>query len=149
MAQGRKRLRRGSRHKVDWRDVMLTLLYSDASQEEIMAMSSRERRAAQQEGRRLREAPGYRRWSSEMLAVWRAWQDSNAPDKIWDWRRHLEALGRLDLWRDISREDGFVCGKCGQFCEVPYCTNERLWLCKACTAGKPAQPGHFRPRRGV
>jgi hypothetical protein len=149
MGQG-KRKRRGSRQRVDLRDVMMTLFLSDASQEEIMGMTPRERRAAQQEGRRVREAPGYRSWSAESMGMWRAWQDSKAPDKIWDWKRHLEAQGRLDLYRDISREDGFVCGKCGEFTAVPYCLpDERLWLCKACTAGRPAQAGHFRPRRGA
>jgi len=149
MGQGKRKVR-GSRQRVDMRDVMMTLFYSDASEEEILAMSPRERREAQAEGRRQRESPNYRSWSAESSAAWRAWQNSKAPDKIWNWFDHLTAIGRRDLGRNINREDGFTCGKCGQFCEVPYCIpNERLWLCKVCTAGRPAQAGHFRPRRGA
>jgi formylmethanofuran dehydrogenase subunit E len=150
MGQGR-RMRRGARNnRVDWRDVLKTLLLSDEDEVTIMAMSKAERRTAQQQARREREAPSYRDWSGESAVAYQAWERDRSPDKIWNWKLHLEVRGRPDLYRDISREDGFVCGKCGQFCEVPYAVpNVHVWLCKACTAGRPAQAGHWRQRRGI
>ena len=149
MGQG-KRQRRGSRHRVDLRDVMMTLFYSDLSQEEIMAMSPRERRAAQQEGRRMREDPSYRDWSAEEMAAYRNW--GQKVREYGPWFGYLESIGRRDLGRDITVENGFYCGRCHQPCDTPYCiANERLWLCRGCAerSGKPIQAGHFRPRRGL
>lgn len=149
MGQG-KRMRRGARQKVDWDSVMLTLFYSNLSQEEILAMTPKQRRQAQEAGKAMRSSPGYRSWSAESVKEWRAWQDSAGPNKIWDWRLHLQAAGRLDLYRDINRADGltFFCGKCLAACDTPYAVAaEPRWLCRAC-AGPGAQPGRFRAAGG-
>ena len=151
MAQGRKRLRRGARNnRVDMQGVMMAMFYSDASSEEIMAMTPRERRAAQQEGWRAREAPGYRDWSAEEMATYRNW--GQKVREYGPWFAYLESIGRRDLGRDITADAGFHCGGCHEPCEVPYCIpGEPKWLCKGCAerSGKPMQAGHFRPRRGL
>lgn len=84
----------------DWHDVLVTIITTDFTHDEVMAMTPRQRKEAQQDAARARQAPGYRNWGKEMLAEWNAWRDSKAPDKIWDWRQHLESIGRLDLYRD-------------------------------------------------
>jgi hypothetical protein len=148
MGQG-KRMRRGSRHRVDLHDVMVTLFYSDASEEEIMAMSPRERHQAQQEGRRMREAPGYRSWGDESMVLYGVWgQDRSGKS----WFGFLESIGRRDLGRNITVDDGFHCGRCGAAHDRPYCIpGEPKWMCKACAerSGKPAQAGRWKPRRGA
>ena len=143
------------RRKRDLRDLMMTMFLSDLSQEEIMAMTPKERHQAQVEGKRLRSSPGYRSWNGESSAVYSEWE------KPWrwgpgassmSWLEYLDSINRRDLARDITVENGFHCGRCHQPCDVPYCIpGEPKWLCKGCAekSGKPVQPGHFRPRRGL
>src|SRR5437870_12323819 len=98
--QGKKRQKRGSRKGIDWNDVMDTVLRTDLPEKDIIAMSRAERAAA-----RERAKPEQARKSAdraERVRLWQAW--SADPDRfgISDWKKYLESIGRLDLWRDLS-----------------------------------------------
>jgi hypothetical protein len=140
----------------DWRDIMTTMFYSDASDDEIMRMTPKQRREAQEEGRRAREAPGYRSWNAESMAAYAEWEKPwrwGAGVPTMSWHAYLTSINRLDLSRDITAaENGFHCGRCHQPCDTPYCIpGELKWICGSCAerSGKPIQAGHFRVRRGL
>ena len=102
--QGKKRQKRGSRKSIDWRDITDTVLRTDLPEKDIIAMSRAERAAA-----RERAKPEQARKSAERaerVRLWRAW--SHDPDRfgILDWKKYLESIGRLDLWRDLSATAG-------------------------------------------
>jgi len=97
--QGKKRQKRGSRKGIDWNDVMDTVLRTDLPEKDTIAMSRAERaareRAKPEQARKAAER-------AERVRLWRAWSDD--PDRfgILDWKKYLESIGRLDLWRDLS-----------------------------------------------
>jgi hypothetical protein len=140
----------------NWSDIMWTLFYSNASEEEVLAMTPKQRHQAQIEGMRLRSSPGYRSWNAESMAAYQEWAKPwrwgpGAP--AMSWHAYLTSINRLDLFRDVTATaNGFHCGRCHEPCEVPHCIpGEVRWLCKGCAeiSGKPVQAGHFRPRRGL
>ena len=98
--QGKKRQKRGSRKGIDWNDVMDTVLRTDLPEKDIIAMSRAERAAARERAKPEQARKAAER--AERVRLWRAWSDD--PDRfgVLDWKKYLESIGRLDLWRDLS-----------------------------------------------
>jgi hypothetical protein len=98
MAQG-KRKRRGTRQGKDWNDIVDTICLTGLSSENVSAMTASERSAAKAKAAESAQS----RYSArdERITIWQEWWDADHHG-IYDWRKYLESIGRMDLYQDLS-----------------------------------------------
>src|SRR5205823_9037129 len=80
---------------------MDAVLRTDLPDKDIIAMSRAERAAARERAKPEQARKAAER--AECVRLWRAWSDGD-PDRfgVLDWKKYLDSIGRLDLWRDLS-----------------------------------------------
>lgn len=107
MGQG-KRLRRGARQKVDWRETVATDFAVWRLRRQGRAVLDPVTPAEREEIRRQADELDLKQFDQrkqERDAVWLQWHRSEDPDKALTWRAHCTAIRREDLIRNecISR----------------------------------------------
>jgi hypothetical protein len=98
----RGKLRAGvTPRRKDWDDVMWTLfsVRDTCTEEQVLAMTPRQRKEAQRQYER-ECLERFTRRKAERDAAWLTWHRSTDPERPLTWKSYCEAIGRPDLYRN-------------------------------------------------